>query len=55
MFTSEEKEVLRTLVAREVERFKKEKKVADMGASVKWLKAEHEYTHFLEMLLEKLT
>lgn len=54
MFTSEEKEVLRVLVAREVERFKKDKKVVDMGASVKWIKAEHEYGHFLDRLVEKL-
>jgi len=54
MFSDDEKEVLRVLVKREIERFKKENNIADMGASVKWLKAEHEYRHFLDRLMEKL-
>ena len=55
MFNNDEKEALRLLVAREIESFKKDKKIGDKGASVKWLKAEHDYGHFLERLMEKLT
>ncbi len=52
--TNDEKNLLSLLVKRELERFKKEKKIGDFGASVKLLKAEHEYEHFLERLMEKL-
>lgn len=52
--TGDEKSLLGLLVKRELERFRKEKKVGDFDASVKWLKAEHDYGHFLEGLMEKL-
>ena len=54
MFTSDEKADLKELVKRELTRFNKEKKVASMEAAVKFLKAEHEYGHFLENLIEKI-
>jgi len=54
MFSSEEKEYLRLVVKTELEKFRKEEKTAVMDASVQFLKAEHEYGHFLEKLIEKL-
>lgn len=54
MFNSEEKEFLRRLVKRELEHFLKEKKLSEQDASVGLLKAEHEYEHFVEGILEKL-
>ena len=54
MFSNEEKDYLKIVLKRELEQFKKEGKTASMGAAVGFLKAEHEYGHFLERLLEKL-
>ncbi len=54
MFSNDEKEYLKQLLKRELENFKKEGKTASMGAAVRFLKAEHEYGHFLERLMEKL-
>lgn len=54
MFSDDEKEVLRELLKREIEHFKKEESTVAMGSAVKFLKAEHEYGHFLEGLLDKL-
>jgi hypothetical protein len=54
MFSNDEKEYLRVLLKRELEQFKKEGKAASQGAAVRFLKAEHEYGHFLERLMEKL-
>ena len=54
MFSKEEKEFLKALIKRELEHFRREEKTAAMEAAVKFLKAEHEYGHFLEKLLEKI-
>ncbi len=54
MFSNDEKEFLKELVKRELEHFKKEEKTVVMSSALKFLKAEHEYGHFLENLLEKL-
>jgi len=54
MFSKEENEFLRALLKRELERFRKEQKIGDLEASVKFFKAAHEYGHFLEKLLEKI-
>ena len=54
MFSNDEKEYLKELIKRELEQFRKEGKTASMDAAVRFLKAEHEYGHFLEGLLEKL-
>lgn len=51
MFDANEKQYLRDLVKRELEEFRK---VEKMPGNVAFLKAEHEYDHFLERLLEKL-
>ena len=54
MFSNEEKEYLKIVLKRELENFKKEGKTASMDAAVGFLKAEHEYGHFLERLMEKI-
>ncbi len=55
MFSNDEKEVLRVLLKRELDNFRKAQKIpGDLEASVKFFKAAHEYGHFLEKLLEKL-
>ncbi len=54
MLTKDETNYLKALVKRELEHFKKEGKPASEEASIYFLKAEHEYGHFLEGLLEKL-
>jgi len=54
MFSNDEKEFLKDLVKRDLEHFKKEEKTVAMESALKFLKAEHEYGHFLEKLLEKL-
>ena len=54
MFSSDEKEYLRELLKREFERFKKGEKASMSSSAVKLLKAEHDYGHFLERLMEKL-
>jgi len=54
MFSSDEKKVLAMLVKRDLESFKKGEKAGARDASVGFLKAEHEYEHFLEALLKKL-
>ena len=54
MLTKDEKSYLKELVKRELERFKREGKPASEEAAVRFLKAEHEYGHFLEKILEKL-
>lgn len=54
MFSSNEKEFLKEIVKKELESFKKTQKAASMGAALKFLKAEHEFGHFLEALLKKL-
>jgi|GEM_PF-2781412 len=54
MFSSDEKKVLAIMVKRELESFKKDEKAGARGASVGFLKAEHEYQHLLENLLKKL-
>jgi len=54
MLTSDEKEYLRGIVTKELESFKKMEKTVAFESAVGFLKAEHEYGHFLENLLEKL-
>lgn len=54
MLSNDEKEYLKMLVKREIQRFKKEGVAASGDAAVKFLKAEHEYGHFLDKLLENL-
>ncbi|MBI4146790.1 hypothetical protein HY489_05630 [Candidatus Woesearchaeota archaeon] len=54
MFSKDEMKVLQELVKRELEHFKREEKTVATSSSLKFLKAEHEYGHFLERLLEKL-
>ncbi len=54
MFSNDENAYLKALIQRELEHFRKEEKIGDMEASVKFLKAAHEYGHFLEKLLAKL-
>lgn len=54
MFSDDEKKYLKLLVGRELEAFKKEEPTVAREASVAFLKAEHEYGHFLEKLMEKL-
>ena len=55
MLTKDEKSYLREIVKRELESFKKDEKPASYDAAVSFLKAEHEYGHFLEKLMEKLS
>jgi hypothetical protein len=54
MFTNDEKEYLKFLILREIEHFKREEKTVAAEAALKFLKAEHEYGHFLESLLKKV-
>jgi len=54
MLTNDEKNYLKDLVKRELELFKKEQKMTVLWSELSFLKAEHEYGHFLEGLLEKL-
>jgi len=54
MLTNDEKSYLKELVKRELEHFKRDGKAASQDAAVGFLKAEHEYGHFLENILEKL-
>lgn len=54
MFSENEKKFLRDVVERELEAFKKQEKTVARESSVAFLKAEHEYEHFLEKLKEKL-
>ena len=54
MFSNDEKQYLRELLKRELESFRKDQKTAAHDAAVRFLKAGHEYGHFLEKLLEKL-
>ncbi|HLF54102.1 MAG TPA: hypothetical protein VI612_00075 [Candidatus Nanoarchaeia archaeon] len=54
MFSKDEKEYLKFLIKKELEQFRKEEKTVASESAVKFLKAEHDYGHFLEKLLEKL-
>jgi hypothetical protein len=54
MLTKNEKSYLKELVKRELAQFKRDGKAASQDAAVGFLKAEHEYGHFLENILEKL-
>ena len=54
MFTNDEKEYLKILLKRELDHFKREEPTVAAESALKFLKAEHEYGHFLERLLEKL-
>lgn len=55
MFSGDEKKVLAMLVKRGLEEFRKGEKAGARDAAVGFLKAEHEYEHFLEALLKKLS
>ena len=50
----DEKEFLRSLVKKELERVKDVQKKTSIGSSPAFLKAEHETVDFLKGLLEKL-
>jgi hypothetical protein len=52
--SEDEKEYLRNLVQKELDGVKKTGKSVVLGSTPAFLKAEHEFEHFLENLLEKL-
>ena len=54
MLTSDEKKYLRELVKKELDAFKKEQRTLFIDIAVPFIKAEHDYGHFLEGLLKKL-
>jgi len=54
MFSDDEKKYLKELLKRELDSFRKGQKTTANDSAVGFLKAEHEYGHFLEKLLEKL-
>jgi len=54
MLNKNEKTYLNQVVTRELEKVKKTKKGLFIGMSKEFLKAEHEYEHFLENLIKKL-
>lgn len=54
MLSPQEKKYLKTIVEKELAHFAKEKKTL-MDVPVSFLKGEHDYTHFLEELIEKLS
>ncbi len=53
MLTKQEKEYLAELLKKELKHFNQEGKTA-MDSAPGFLKAEHEYKHFLENLLKKI-
>jgi len=54
MLTADEKKYLQGLVKRELELFRKDEKSSARETALSFLKAEHEYGHFLERVLKKL-
>jgi len=54
MFNEDEKKFLKMLVERELKALKANETTMAREASVAFLKAEHEYEHFLEKVMEKL-
>lgn len=54
VLSKDEKKHLLELVKRELVLFKKEANLSAARAALPFLKAEHEYGHFLERLMEKL-
>jgi len=52
--TKDEKEYLKEIVKKELDKLKAEQKALFIGMSPNFLKGEHEYKHFLENLLKKL-
>ena len=54
MFSSDEKEILRLLVSRQLEEFLSTEKRVAPESSVGFLKAGHDYEHLLKSLLVKL-
>ncbi|MBS3147375.1 hypothetical protein J4219_00655 [Candidatus Woesearchaeota archaeon] len=54
MFSDDEKKYLREVLKRELDAFRKDAKVSAPSSAVKFLKAEHDYGHFIERLMEKL-
>jgi len=54
MLTELDKEYLRLIVSRELKKFKEEESAVHDSEAIALLKGTHEYSHFLEQLLEKL-
>lgn len=54
MLTRNEKDYLANVLKGELAKFREDKKPLFLGMSMQFLKAEHEYEHFLEDLLNKL-
>ncbi len=52
--TSDEKKFLKFVVQKELEHFRRDKKMLLVDLPVSFLKGEHDYVHFLEGLLKKL-
>ena len=52
MLTADEKMCLRNMVKKEIENIKQKEKLIAMPLN--FIKAEHEYKHFLEKLMKKL-
>ena len=53
--TAQEKKYLKSIVEQEVAHFERDKKTVLSDMSVSFLKGEHDYKHFLEALLKKLS
>ncbi len=54
MLSKEEKEYLKSLVLKDFEHFKREKKTLLVDLPVRFLKGEHELEHFFNELVKKL-
>jgi hypothetical protein len=54
MLSPQEKKYLKTIVEKELAHFAKEKKTL-LNPPVSFLKGEHDYTHFLEGIIKKLS
>ena len=55
MLTAQDKKYLKLLVENELKHFKRDKKTLVLDLPVSFLKGEHDYQHFLEELLKKLS
>lgn len=53
--TTQEKKFLKAIVQKELEHFARDKKTLFVDLPVSFLKGEHDYQHFLEQLLKKLS
>lgn len=54
MLTKDEKDYLRELVKRDLGDLKGDRKAVLDSPALRFIKAEHEYEHFIESILEKL-